>query len=61
MTTDLPTGLPPEPGAPQLRWLIERVAAGEVPVDTLIAHFRPLHEKWSTLAAQPTAPRTRRG
>jgi hypothetical protein len=45
MTTDLPNGLPPEPGAPQLRWLIERVAAGEVPVDALIAHFRALHEK----------------
>jgi hypothetical protein len=45
MMTDLPTGLPSEPGAPQLRWLIERVAAGEVQVETLIAHFRPLHEK----------------
>jgi hypothetical protein len=45
MTTDLPPGLPPEPGVLQLRWMIERVAAGEAPVEALIAHFRQLHEK----------------
>lgn len=44
MTRPLPPGLPPEPSVGQLRWLIDRVAAGEVSVDDLIAHFRPLHE-----------------
>lgn len=44
MTHPLPPGLPSEPGVHQLRWLIDRVAAGEVGVDDLIAHFRRLHE-----------------
>ncbi len=37
-------GLPPEQGIAQLRWLIERVAAGELPVDALIGNFRTLYE-----------------
>jgi hypothetical protein len=49
MTTDEPraellTGLPPETGVAQLRWLIQRVAAGELPVQALIANFRSLYE-----------------
>jgi hypothetical protein len=41
--TSLP-GLPPEKGIAQLRWLIERVAAGQLPLAALIANFRDLHE-----------------
>ncbi len=37
-------GLPPERGVAQLRWLIERVAAGELPLDALIGRFRALYE-----------------
>ncbi len=49
MNTDEPRagslpGLPPETGVAQLRWLIQRVAAGELPVQALIANFRALYE-----------------
>lgn len=37
-------GLPSEKGIGQLRWLIERVAAGDLPVQALIDNFRPLYE-----------------
>jgi hypothetical protein len=37
-------GLPPEKGIAQLRWLIQRVAAGDLPVQALIANFRALYE-----------------
>ena len=37
-------GLPPETGIAQLRWLIQRVAAGDLPVQALIDHFRALYE-----------------
>jgi len=37
-------GLPPEKGIGQLRWLIERVAAGDLPVEALIGNFRTLYE-----------------
>jgi hypothetical protein len=37
-------GLPPERGIAQLRWLIERAATGDLPVQTLIENFRPLYE-----------------
>jgi hypothetical protein len=37
-------GLPTEQGTAQLRWLIERVAAGDLPLDTLIGNFRRLYE-----------------
>jgi hypothetical protein len=37
-------GLPPETGVSQLRWLIERVAAGELPLAALISNFRNLYE-----------------
>lgn len=41
--TSLP-GLPPEKGVAQLCWLIERVAAGDLPMDALIGNFRALYE-----------------
>jgi hypothetical protein len=49
MTASGPTGaslpgLPPEKGVAQLRWLIERVAAGDLPLDALIGSFRALYE-----------------
>jgi len=53
-------GLPPEQGIGQLRWLIERVAAGELPVDALIGNFRTLYEASRALAGRSTAPRKRR-
>jgi len=37
-------GLPFEKGIAQLRWLIQRVAAGDLPVQALITHFRALYE-----------------
>jgi hypothetical protein len=37
-------GLPAESGIPQLRWLIERVAGGDLPVEALIGNFRRLYE-----------------
>jgi hypothetical protein len=37
-------GLPPETGIAQLRWLIQRVAAGDLPLAALIANFRALYE-----------------
>ena len=37
-------GLPPDKGVAQLRWLIERVAAGELPLAALIGNFRSLYE-----------------
>ena len=37
-------GLPPETGIAQLRWLIDRVAAGDLPVESLIDNFRNLYE-----------------
>jgi len=37
-------GLPPEKGIAQLRWLIQRVAGGDLPVQTLITNFRALYE-----------------
>jgi hypothetical protein len=40
----LPAGLPAEPGLHQLRWLIDAVADGRLPVHDLIGHFRGLHE-----------------
>ena len=36
--------LPPELGIAQLRWLIQRAAAGELPVQALIDHFRVVYE-----------------
>jgi hypothetical protein len=42
-TAPLP-GLPPEKGVAQLCWLIERAAAGELPMDALIGNFRTLYE-----------------
>jgi hypothetical protein len=35
---------PTEVGIPQLRWLIERVADGHLPVEELIRQLRPIHE-----------------
>jgi len=35
---------PPEPGVAQLRWYIESVASGALPVEELIRSFRSLHE-----------------
>jgi hypothetical protein len=35
---------PAETGVAQLRWMIERVADGRLPVEELIANFRKLHE-----------------
>jgi hypothetical protein len=35
---------PKETGIPQLRWLIEHVADGHLPVEELIRQFRPIHE-----------------
>ena len=35
---------PAESGVPQLRWLIEQVASGHLPVADLIRSFRGLHE-----------------
>ena len=37
-------GLPPEKGIGQLCWLIERVAAGDLPVEAVTGNFRMLHE-----------------
>ena len=37
-------GLPAEKGIAQLRWLIERVAAGALPLAELIDNFRSLYE-----------------
>lgn len=37
-------GLPLEKGVAQLRWLIERVAAGKLPLAALIGNFRSLYE-----------------
>jgi hypothetical protein len=37
-------GLPTEKGVAQLCWLIQRVAAGELPVEALIGNFRALYE-----------------
>ena len=37
-------GLPPDKGVAQLRWLIQRVAAGDLPVQALIGNFRALYE-----------------
>jgi hypothetical protein len=37
-------GLPPEEGVAQLRWLIERVAGGALPLASLIENFRGLYE-----------------
>jgi hypothetical protein len=37
-------GLPPEKGVAQLRWLIERVAAGALPLAALIDNFGNLYE-----------------
>jgi len=35
---------PTEVGIPQLRWLIEHVADGHLPVEELIRQLRPIHE-----------------
>jgi hypothetical protein len=37
-------GLPPEKGIAQLCWLIQHVAAGDLPVQTLISNFRVVYE-----------------
>ena len=37
-------GLPPEKGIGQLRWLIQRAAAGNLPIQALIGNFRNLYE-----------------
>ena len=37
-------GLPPEKGVAQLRWLIEHVASGDLPLEALIGSFRALYE-----------------
>ena len=37
-------GLPSEKGVAQLRWLIGRVAAGELPLAALVGSFRNLYE-----------------
>jgi hypothetical protein len=42
-------GLPPEQGVAQLRWLIQRVAAGELPVQVLISNFRSFYESLERL------------
>ncbi len=39
-----PDGMPAAPGVAQLRWLIEHVAAGQLPVSALLSAFRGLHE-----------------
>ena len=41
---DSPTGMPAQPGIAQLRWLIEHVAAGQLPVTALLHAFRGLYE-----------------
>jgi len=35
---------PAEVGVPQLRWLIDQVAEGRLPVEELIRSFRDIHE-----------------
>jgi hypothetical protein len=40
----MPPGMPAEPGLDQLRWLIERTARGEVPVEVFARAFRGAHE-----------------
>jgi hypothetical protein len=35
---------PAQPGVLQLRWLIQNVAEGKLPVHELIRHFRLIHE-----------------
>jgi len=42
-------GLPPEKSVGQLRWLIQRVAAGELPLPALIANFRAIYESLERL------------
>lgn len=38
------TTFPKEVGIPQLRWLIEQVGDGHLPVEELIRQFRAVHE-----------------
>ena len=40
--------LPEEPGVAQLRWYIEQVADGSLPVEELARSFRSLHEAMET-------------
>jgi hypothetical protein len=42
--SDLSADMPAEAGLAQLRWLIERVADGRLPVTNLLGKFRGLHE-----------------
>ncbi len=42
--TDSSADMPADPGLAQLRWLIERVADGRLPVARLLGAFRGLHE-----------------
>ncbi len=53
--TNIPSlpGLPTEKGVGQLRWLIERVASGELTVDALIGSFRALYEALEEVGRPP--------